>query len=130
MQYASFADSGRKVSRLCFGAMGLNFAFGQFEQKSLMKAMHLCTEHGINMIDTARIYGGSEHIVGQFLKEVPKDSIFVATKVAPSESPTNAGWGIPNPINIAYPKDATTKSVETSLRELDIESIDLIPLHQ
>ncbi|WP_395338378.1 aldo/keto reductase [Ningiella sp. W23] len=130
MNYQAFAATSTKVSTLCFGAMGLNFAFGNYEKADLFKAMHACVEQGVNMFDTARIYGDSESILGEFLKQVPANKIFVATKVSPGGDELNTGWGIPNPQKLAYPKGATIKSVEASLQALNVERIDLVQLHQ
>ncbi len=130
MQYTKFAQSDRKVSRIGFGAMGLNCAFGQFEERYLINSVLHSLEQGVIFIDTARTYGESEEILGKALKEWKGEKPFISSKAAPSASPTNAGWGIPNPIEIAYPRGSVTRSVETSLRLLDIETIDLMQLHQ
>jgi aryl-alcohol dehydrogenase-like predicted oxidoreductase len=130
MQYTPFANSGRQVSRIGFGAMGLNCAFGQFDETYLINAVLHSLEQGVTFIDTARTYGDSENILGKALKQWPGERPFIASKVAPQAAPTNAGWGVPNPIDIAYPPGATTASVEASLRALDIDTIDLIQLHQ
>ncbi|NIB38210.1 aldo/keto reductase [Pseudomaricurvus alkylphenolicus] len=130
MQTTNFGSTGRQVSRLCFGAMGLNFAFGSFDENTLIDGMNQCADRGINMIDTARIYGDSERIVGRFLKQWQGERPFIATKVSPDESGPNSGWGIPNPMEIAYPKGSVTQSVEASLQALDIDCIDLMQLHQ
>jgi aryl-alcohol dehydrogenase-like predicted oxidoreductase len=130
MEYVRFAKSNREVSRLGFGAMGLNCAFGQFDEQFLINAVLNSLEQGVNFIDTARTYGESEEILGKALKQWRGERPFIASKAAPQASPTNAGWGIPNPIEIAYSKGAVTESVETSLRLLEIETIDLLQLHQ
>ncbi len=87
-------------------------------------------ERGVNIIDTARLYGQSEEIVGRFLKEWKGDEILIASKASPDDSGENTGWGIPNPLSKAYPKGAVTASVEKSLRALDVDTIDLMQLHQ
>lgn len=130
MEYVDFGRTGRKVSRLCFGAMGLNFAFGDYSEKELIAAMHQCMERGVNMIDTARHYTGSELIIGRFLKEWSGDPLFIASKVEAAWPETNSGWGIPNPLEVAYPRGAMTEAVEASLRDLQIEQLDLMQLHQ
>lgn len=130
MIYNEFSDTGIQVSRIGFGAMGLNCAFGQFDESFLIRAVHHSLEQGVNFIDTARTYGDSERILGKALSQWPGERPFIASKAAPSASRTNAGWGIPNPLEIAYPAGAVTASVEESLRQLGIETIDLMQLHQ
>ena len=130
MEYVQFADSDQKVSRVCFGAMGLNCAFGQFEEDELIKAVHHSLDQGVNMIDTARTYGDSERILGKALQQWQGARPFIASKAAPQASEANNGWGIPNPIGIAYPKGAVTESAETSLKTLGIDCLDLLQLHQ
>ena len=130
MEYVRFSYSDQKGSRVCFGAMGLNCAFGQFEEGQLIRAVHHALDQGVSMIDTARTYGDSERILGRALKEWKGERPFVASKAAPKASKTNNGWGMPNPISISYPKGAVTESAETSLKELHIDCIDLLQLHQ
>lgn len=130
MKYNEFANSGRQVSRVAFGAMGLNCAFGNFEEKQLIKAVHYSLDQGVNFIDTARTYGDSEKILSKALKQWSGESPFIASKAAPEGLESNNGWGIPNPYDIAYPKGSVRKSVEDSLQQLDIDCLDLVQLHQ
>ena len=126
MEYNEFANSGRMVSRVAFGAMGLNCAFGNYAEKDLIKAVHHSMDKGVNFIDTARTYGDSEEILGKALKQWSGERPFIASKAAPQ----GTGWGIPNPISTSYPKGAVTASVEESLQRLGIDCIDLMQLHQ
>jgi aryl-alcohol dehydrogenase-like predicted oxidoreductase len=130
MQFAVFPKSGRRVSRLCFGAMGLNCAFGQFDESELVRSVHRALERGVNVIDTARTYGASERISGRALREWSGERPFLCSKVAPRASSTNPGWGIPNPIEVAYPRGAVLESAHASLKALDTEQLDLLQLHQ
>ena len=130
MEYTEFADSGRMVSRVAFGAMGLNCAFGNFDENDLIKSVHHSLGKGVNFIDTARTYGDSERILGKALKQWSGARPFIASKAAPQGTAQNNGWGMPNPIEVSYPKGSVTASVEESLRMLDIDCIDLMQLHQ
>lgn len=130
MDHTTFAKTDLQLSKLSFGAMGLNCAFGNFDEADLIKSIHHSLDQGVNVIDTARAYMDSEVIVGKALKQWKGKKPFIASKAIPSESKTNPGWGIPNPANIAYPKGSVRQSVETSLQKLDIETIDLLQLHQ
>ena len=130
MQYTEFGNSGRQVSRVAFGAMGLNCAFGNFEESDLIKAVHYSLDRGVNFIDTARTYGDSEMILSKALKQWSGEMPFIASKAAPTGTCENNGWGIPNPYSVSYPKGSVTESVEESLRQLGIDSIDLLQLHQ
>jgi uncharacterized protein len=69
---------------------------------------------GVNYVDTARIYmnGRNEDIVGKALKGV-RDKVYVATKTRPQ---SNTG-------------EAIMRDVETSLRNLQTDRIDIIQLH-
>ncbi len=130
MKYTNFAKTDIQLSKLSFGAMGLNCAFGNYEEADLIKSIHHSLDQGVNVIDTARAYMDSEVIVGKALKQWQGEKPFIASKAIPAEAEDNAGWGIPNPATVAYPKGAVRKSVETSLEKLDIEAIDLLQLHQ
>lgn len=128
MNYRSFRQSNERVSRLGFGAMGLGGAFGNHDETALIYSLHHSLERGINFIDTARIYGQSESIIGKALKLWNGERPFLASKVAP-QGPSWA-WGMPVPVQTAYPPGSVTSSVEKSLQELGVDCIDLMQLHQ
>ncbi len=130
MEYTPFANTHHQLSKIAFGAMGLNCAFGNFAENDLIKSIHHTLDQGVNVIDTARAYMDSEKIVGKALKSWSGDLPFIASKAIPSEAPNNPGWGIPNPADIAYPEGSIRKSVETSLMTLNLDTIDLMQLHQ
>ncbi len=130
MQYVPFADTETRISRVAFGAMGLNCAFGCFDENDLVRSIHHSLEQGVNMFDTARSYMDSERILGKALKQWKGAKPFVNSKAIPSEADGNPGWGIPNPVDIAYPQGSVKQSIEDSLRALDIDCIDLMQLHQ
>jgi predicted aldo/keto reductase-like oxidoreductase len=65
---------------------------------------------GIRYFDTARIYGESERIMGRGLKGV-RQHCYVATKVH-----------VPDPKRVR-------ESVERSLKELDMDSVDCVQIH-
>ena len=117
MEYTTFAKTDIQLSRLSFGAMGLNCAFGNYEEADLIKSIHHSLDQGVNVIDTARAYMDSEVIVGKALKQWQGTKPFIASKAIPSGSADNPGWGIPNPADVAYPKGSIRESVETSLKK-------------
>jgi aryl-alcohol dehydrogenase-like predicted oxidoreductase len=122
MQYSKFAGSNDLVSRIGFGAMRVSES-----ADDSVRAILYSLDRGVNMIDTARGYGGSEIIVAKALKEWRGERPFIATKVA-SRAP--GGWYSSVPVEQAYPIGSITASVEESLKALDIETIDLIQTHQ
>ncbi|MDP5274795.1 aldo/keto reductase [Chengkuizengella axinellae] len=133
MDYSKFAHTDRKISRLGFGAMGLNGVFDQLDDQQMIKSVLFSLDQGINFIDTARGYGRSEELIGKALKQWTGERPFIASKVSPTRPPSSypvmSGWHHPAPVKIVYPQGSIRKSVETSLKQLDIESIDLIQLH-
>lgn len=69
---------------------------------------------GVNMIDTARLYGDSETLIGKYL-HTRRQELVLATKVA--VSPTSS------------PSAVVSKSLDRSLRELRTETVDILYLH-
>ncbi|AEI42969.1 aldo/keto reductase [Paenibacillus mucilaginosus] len=129
MKSNAFGRSGKQVSRLGFGAMGLGGAFGQYTDNELVRSVLHSLENGVNLIDTARNYGESERIIGLALREWKGEAPFIASKIQ-SKGPGNLGWGMPIPVETAYPKGWLRESTEISLGQLGVESIDLMQLHQ
>jgi len=129
MKYNAFGRTGKTVSRLGYGAMGLGGAFGEHDEREMVRSVLHSLERGVNFIDTARNYGESERILGIALKEWTGEKPFIASKIQ-SKGPGNLGWGQPIPVETAFPKGWLRESTEISLRLLGVDTIDLMQLHQ
>lgn len=103
---------GTKVSALGQGTwyMGENYSKKNEEIKSLKLGLEL----GMNLIDTAEMYGDglSEELVGEVINDVRKD-VFLISKVYPH----NAGL------------NSISKACENSLKRLKTDYLDLYLLH-
>jgi methylglyoxal reductase len=127
MRYRRFPATGDEISVLGFGAMGFAGWFGPIEDRDAIRALHTALDLGVNLIDTARAYGRSEHVVGEALRQWPRAEPLVATKIQP-RGPKHQ-FAIPLPVEDAFPKGWVTQSAETSLRELGCDHVDLLQLH-
>ena len=110
------------VSPIAFGAMRIT-ADGDGKSSVLLHAL----ERGVTTIDTARNYGESEAIVGRTLREWRGARPFIATKVRPKDV---SNWRFYVPMPEQFTRASIIESVETSLRTLGVECIDLLQLHQ
>ena len=128
MQYSTFGKTGKQVSRIGYGAMGLGGAFGTFDEKEGIRSVLHFLEQGGNFIDTARHYGNSEGILGKALKQWTGDAPFIATKIQ-SHGPENTRWAIPTPVEIVFPRHLIRENLETSMGLLGVDYIDNLQLH-
>lgn len=123
-QYRLLGRSGLRVSPLALGTMtfGQDWGWGadRAEAKRIFDAY---TERGGNFVDTAVNYtnGASERILGALLKD-RRERIVLATKFTMARDAANINSGGNHRFNLV-------RSVETSLRQLDTERIDLFYLH-
>ena len=84
MQYRSLGKTGLQVSEVSIGLWAVGGdAWGPVEDRDSLAAIHRAWELGVNFFDTADVYGRghSEELLGRFLKTVPRDKVYVATKV-------------------------------------------------
>src|SRR5467141_4848943 len=74
--------NGPLVSALGLGCMGMSFAYGPADETESLRVLHRYLELGGNFLDTAEVYGPykNEELLGRFLRDVPRDSVVVATK--------------------------------------------------
>jgi aryl-alcohol dehydrogenase-like predicted oxidoreductase len=120
MQYRRLGNSNLKVSALCVGAM----MFG--DQTDLAEAERIvgsARDHGVNFIDTADVYskGRSEEVVGKILGADRYDWI-LATKLG---SPMSE-----RPNQSHYSRNWILKEVESSLKRLSTDYIDILYFHR
>ena len=121
MKYRELGRTGMKVSEVSFGAWAIGGAWGPVNDNESLAALHKAIELGVNFIDTADVYGDglSERLVGKLCRE-SNEQIYVATK---------AGRRLNPHITEGYNKKNLTAFVERSLKNLGVETIDLLQLH-
>jgi len=134
MYFRPLGSTGILISELGFGTWGIGHGmWGKTDDQESIHALQTAINAGVNFIDTALIYGDdlnhhSEKLIGQCLKSLPKErKVYVATKIYP----LNSQWpALPHiPIEEVFPKEWIYEAVETSLRNLGVQSIDLMQFH-
>lgn len=121
MKYRPFGRTGWNVSEIGFGAWAIGGDWGYVSEEDALSALHAAIDSGINFIDTADVYGDgrSERIIARLLKE-RQEKIFVATK---------AGRRLNPHVAESFTRENLTAFVERSLRNLNVETLDLVQLH-
>ena len=122
MQYRALGRTGLSVSAISFGAWAIGGSWGAVDDEASMQALHAAIDAGVNFIDTADVYGDgrSERLVARLRRERPGDTIHVATK---------AGRRLPQQTLEGYSRENLTAWVDRSLRNLEVDAIDLLQLH-
>src|SRR4030081_1326910 len=82
MEYRKLGKNGPQVSALGLGCMGMSYAYGPADEEESLHVLRRYLALGGNFLDTAEVYGlyKNEELLGRFLREVPRDSVIVATK--------------------------------------------------
>jgi methylglyoxal reductase len=131
---AEFPGTGRSVLRLGFGAMGFGGHFGVSDPKLGVEVVLEALRSGVDFLDTARAYGDSEKILGEALRQWDGPQPFLATKAQPiparATAPKGAGWQHPSDLKDTFPRGTIRQSLLASLRDLRLERVDLLQLHQ
>jgi len=125
MERVTLGESGLSVSPIAFGTWQLSPRFwGEQSKSEALGAMKLAFDHGINFYDTADAYGDgyAETVLGEAIKELPRDEVVVATKTFNHFKPDGSRYPDLSPKHII-------ERCEMSLQRLGIETIDLYLLH-
>jgi len=140
MEYRKIGNSDLVLSAIAFGAWAAGgWMWGGTERKEAVNAIRAAYDEGITSIDTAPVYGQglSEEIVGEAIKNLPRDKVQILTKFglrwdAPLgqfyfKSKNNQG----NDIDIYKhaSKGQVIKECETSLKLLGTDYVDLYQIH-
>jgi aryl-alcohol dehydrogenase-like predicted oxidoreductase len=129
MLYRTLGRTGLRISEIGFGAWGIGGIMWQGGNDSdAMKALHRAADLGVNFFDTALVYGDghSEKLIGRFLKE-RKMTAVVASKIPPKDMRWPARTG--TPLEAAFPYDHIIECTERTLRNLEVETLDLQQFH-
>jgi aryl-alcohol dehydrogenase-like predicted oxidoreductase len=122
MQYRMLGRTGLSVSTISFGAWAIGGSWGAVDDEESMRTLHAAIDSGVNFIDTADVYGDgrSERLIARLRRERPGETIHVATK---------AGRRLPAQTADGYSRANLTGWIDRSLRNLEVETIDLLQLH-
>jgi aryl-alcohol dehydrogenase-like predicted oxidoreductase len=123
--FRSLGNSGISVSALGLGCMGMSFLYGPTDDAENMRVLHRYLDLGGNFLDTAEVYGPytNEELLGRFLKELPRESVVVATKFG-FRLENGGRTGIDSsPANVR-------RACDGSLGRLGIDRIDLYYQHR
>jgi aryl-alcohol dehydrogenase-like predicted oxidoreductase len=125
MEHRRLGKNGLQVSALGLGCMGMSFAYGPADDEESLRVLRRYLELGGNFLDTAEIYGPykNEELLGRFLREVPRDSVIVATKFGFRIAPGGSRSVDSSPENVR-------RACEGSLQRLGIDTIDLYYQHR
>jgi aryl-alcohol dehydrogenase-like predicted oxidoreductase len=120
MKYRKLGESDLQVSEISLGSW-LTYGVG-VEADQARACLDEAFEQGINFIDTANVYGrgAAESFLGEALKDRPRDSYVLATKLYFSMSDTDRGLSAAQ----------VEKQLNDSLRRLRTDVIDLYQCHR
>ena len=132
--------STQSVTELGFGTAPLGDLFVHIPEEQVSPILQTAWDGGIRYYDTSPFYGygKSEHRLGTFLRQQPRDEFVLSTKVgrvvrAPADpqqvDPTF--WTDPLPFDFAfdYSYDGIMRSFEDSLLRLSLNRVDMLLIH-
>jgi len=122
MKYRKLGNSGLKVSEISLGSW-LTYG-GYVEKENAVQSIRKAYELGINFFDTANVYerGAAEIVVGETLRDYPRDSYVLATKVfwPMGDGPNDRGLS----------RKHIMEQCHASLKRLGVDYVDIYYCHR
>lgn len=132
-------SSAIEVTQLGFGGAPLGDLYAKLPESEAIATVHAAYEAGIRLFDTAPLYGHglSEHRIGHVLRQYPRDSFILSTKVGRFLKPHDphrldrGQWSNTLPFEVVfdYTYDGVMRQVEDSLQRLATNQIDILLIH-
>jgi aryl-alcohol dehydrogenase-like predicted oxidoreductase len=117
MEYRPLGKTGWQVSAISIGTWAMGSSWGAVDDRESLQTLNRALDLGVNFFDTADVYG-SEPLLGMLRKQ-RHEPFYIGTKMGRKTYPDVS----------SYNRRNLTRFVDDSLRELDIETIDLMQLH-
>jgi len=140
MKYRKLGNSDLELSVVTFGAWAIGgWMWGGTEQNDAVEAIQAGYDLGVTSIDTAPAYGQglSEKIVGEAIKELPRDRVQILTKFGLRWDTEKGEYhfdskdidGNPIKMHKYAGREGIFKECEESLQRLGTDYIDLYQIH-
>ncbi|GLB50424.1 aldo/keto reductase [Neptunitalea lumnitzerae] len=140
MIYRKLNETDLELSAITFGAWAAGgWMWGKTEKSDAIEAIKAAYIEGVTSIDTAPIYGQgtSEAIVGEAIKDIPRDKVQILTKFGMRWDETKGDFAFKSKNNNGDPidiykyagKESVIKECEDSLKRLGTDYIDLYQIH-
>jgi aryl-alcohol dehydrogenase-like predicted oxidoreductase len=128
VKYRTFGRLGWQVSEIGYGMWGMAGWTGSEDEES-RRSLDRSIELGCNFFDTAWAYGDghSEQLLGDTLRRHRGQRLYIATKIPPK----NRRWPARPEYSLddVYPPDHIREYCDSSLRNIGVETIDLLQFH-
>jgi D-threo-aldose 1-dehydrogenase len=142
MDTTTLGRSTVRVTRLSYGAAAIGNLYQSVDDDAALGAVEAAWAEGIRAFDTAPHYGLglSERRLGQFLRDQPRESFTISTKVgrilepvAHPEGDDLAAGGFAVPATHLrrwdFSADGINRSLAESLERLGLDRVDIVYLH-
>ena len=120
MERRLLGKTGLKLPILSFGASSLGQEFRKVSLEEALRSVRVALESGLNFIDTSPFYGRgmSEVLLGIALRDVPRDSYLLCTKLGRYDLQ-----------HFDFSAKRVAESVDVSLHRLGTDHLDVVLCH-
>jgi D-threo-aldose 1-dehydrogenase len=139
MEKRTIGRTGLEVSAVSFGGTGIGNMYKPVSRDDAEAVLQASWVAGIRFFDTAPRYGHglSERRLGDFLRDKPRSSYVLSTKVGRLLTPLRgrqmSDYGFADPLPFEqeydYSYDGIMRSFEASLHRLGLDQIDILFMH-
>ena len=120
MQTRTLGNTGLELPILSFGASSLGQEFRNVDINEALRSVHVALDLGMNFIDTSPFYGRgmSEVLLGVALRDVPRDSYILGSKLGRYDS-----------AHFDFSAKRVVESVDISLHRMGVDHLDICLCH-
>ena len=112
MNHRQLGNDGADIPVIGLGAWPIGGGMGNMDDRDCIDTVRTAIDSGITLLDTAQAYRTSEATLGRALKDGYRERCFLATKVSRQ-----------------YSRGDIESAIENSLRNLDVDYVDLYQIH-
>lgn len=132
-QAISLGRTDTSVTRLGFGCAPIGGLYEPADEVAALATLEHAWTIGIRYFDVAPMYGSgtAERLLGAALHNRPRDEYTLSTKVGRLVDPDQPGSSMlaPSRLRFDFSPDGTMRSIEASLKRLDMDRVDIAFVH-